>query len=83
MTLEAAVAHLAAMEAQRLHALELLKLAAETHEHTLAAYQEAAAARDEALDSVILMTGRDSERVVKRPATAGDDLRDLDDVGGH
>lgn len=84
MTLESAVAHLAAMESQRVRALESVRVLAGLHEDALGAYNEAAKLRDEALAAVILAANpAEAERVVKRPATAGDELRDLDDVGGH
>lgn len=82
MTLEAAVAHLAAMEAQRTRALELVRVVAETHEQALGAYNEAAKQMQAALEAVILAANPES-RVVKRPAVLADELRDLDDVGGH
>lgn len=82
MTLEAAVAHLAAMEAQRTRALEIVRAIAETHEQALSAYNEAAKQMHAALEAAILAAQPES-RVVKRPAVLADELRDLDDVGGH
>lgn len=82
MSLEAAVAHLAAMESQRVRALDAVRQVVEMHEAALAAYNEASKVRDAALDAVILAALPEG-RVVKRPAPLGDELRDLDDVGGH
>lgn len=83
-TLEQAVAHLAAMEDQRVRALEAARTIAGLHEDAVAAYSEASKLRDEALGAVILATAPVSaERLVKRPAAAADGLLDLDDVGGH
>ncbi|MDQ0241202.1 hypothetical protein [Arthrobacter bambusae] len=82
MTLEAAVAHLAAMEAQRVRALEVVRAVAETHEQALSAYNEAGKQMQAALDAVIL-AGQPEGKLVKRPADLAEDLRDLDDVGGH
>lgn len=82
MTLESAVAHLATMEAQRLRALGTVRQVVEMHEAALSAYNEASKLRDAALDAVILAALPEG-RTVKRPAPVGDELRDLDDVGGH
>lgn len=82
MTLESCVAHLAVMEAQRTRALDVLRQVEVTHEQCLAAYNEAAKLRDKALGAVI-QAGQPEGKVVKRPADLADELRDLDDVGGH
>jgi hypothetical protein len=82
MTLEAAVAHLAAMESQRVRALDAVRAVAQMHEQALAAYNDAAKLRDEAL-AALIQAPEPAPKTVKRPADLADELRDLDDVGGH